>query len=134
MKSFVTQNSRETQKLAEAWSKKIQSGRILALTGELGAGKTTFAQGLLEALGAEGPYTSPTFLIMKKYRENIFHFDAYRVEKNDIMNLGWEEIVSNPKNIVIVEWADRISGIIPQDALWINFEWLDENKRKITVS
>lgn len=134
MKSFVTQNSRETQKLAEAWSKKIQSGRILALTGELGAGKTTFAQGLLEALGAEGPYTSPTFLIMKKYRENIFHFDAYRVKKNDIMNLGWEEIVSNPKNIVIVEWADRISGIIPQDALWINFEWLDENKRKITVS
>ena len=71
---------------------------------------------------------------MKKYRENIFHFDAYRVKKNDIMNLGWEEIVSNPKNIVIVEWADRISGIIPQDALWINFEWLDENKRKITVS
>ncbi|MFA6047358.1 MAG: tRNA (adenosine(37)-N6)-threonylcarbamoyltransferase complex ATPase subunit type 1 TsaE [Parcubacteria group bacterium] len=132
MKEFITENSKQTQKLGEMLAQEIKGGKIICLTGELGSGKTTFTQGLLKDLRVKGPYTSPTFVIMKKYGKNIFHFDAYRVRKDDIINLGWEEIIADENNVIIVEWADRISKIIPRGALWIGFEWMDENKRKIS--
>jgi tRNA threonylcarbamoyladenosine biosynthesis protein TsaE len=64
--------------------------------------------------------------------QNIYHFDAYRVEAKDILDLGWEEILSDKKNIIIIEWSQRVKKILPKNSLQINFEWLDENKRKIT--
>lgn len=131
MKSFTTINSKQTQKLGELLARELRGGEVICLNGELGAGKTTFTQGLLKGLKIKGPYTSPTFLIMKQY-ENVYHIDAYRVEAQDILNLGFEEILSNPKNIIIIEWASRIKKIIPSNAIWVDFEWLDENKRKIT--
>jgi tRNA threonylcarbamoyladenosine biosynthesis protein TsaE len=152
-KNYITTNSKETQKLGEILAKELIDGEIICLVGELGSGKTTFTQGLLKGLKIKGPHTSPTFLIMKHYKkefpisnfqfpnksqnlksgsQNIYHIDAYRITSNDIINLGWEEIISNPKNIVIIEWADRIKKIIPKNSLWINFKWLDENKREIT--
>ena len=70
--------------------------------------------------------------------EKVYHFDAYRVEAQDILNLGWEEILSPPaggsKNIIIIELADRIKEIIPADAIWIKFKWLEEDERKITFT
>ena len=133
---FLTNNSKQTQKLGELLAQELNSlvggGAIICLSGELGAGKTTFTQGLLKGLKVKGPYTSPSFVIMKKYGNNIYHIDAYRVGADDILNLGWEEIVAEPKNIIIIEWAERIKKIIPPDSLWINFEWKDQNKRKIS--
>ena len=67
MENFITNNFKETQKLGENLAQKIKTGAIICLQGELGSGKTTFTQGLLKGLGVEGPYTSPTFLIMKEY-------------------------------------------------------------------
>ncbi|KKP78714.1 MAG: tRNA (adenosine(37)-N6)-threonylcarbamoyltransferase complex ATPase subunit type 1 TsaE [Candidatus Moranbacteria bacterium RIFOXYA12_FULL_35_19] len=174
MKSFTTINSKQTQKLGELLAEEILATKklnlsrpkqpkevelrkalVICLDGELGAGKTTFTQGLLKGLKIEGPYTSPTFLIMKEYClskgstfkipkveplaiEKVYHFDAYRVEAQDILNLGWEEILSPPaggsKNIIIIEWADRIKEIIPADAIWIKFKWLEEDERKITFT
>jgi tRNA threonylcarbamoyladenosine biosynthesis protein TsaE len=135
-KMIITDNFKETQKLGEKLAKDILAGKItskiICLSGDLGAGKTTFTQGLLKGLKVAGPYTSPTFVIMKKYSENIFHLDAYRVGADDILNLGWEELIVDPQNIIIVEWADRIEKIIPLEAVRINFEWVDESKRKIT--
>jgi tRNA threonylcarbamoyladenosine biosynthesis protein TsaE len=145
-KTFVTINTKQTQELGELLALELQGGEVICLDGELGAGKTTFTQGLLKGLGAEGPYTSPTFLIMKQYEiknqksriknqekiQNIYHFDAYRVEAKDILDLGWEEILSDKKNIIIIEWSQRVKKILPKNSLQINFEWLDENKRKIT--
>jgi len=153
MKEIVTNNFSETQKLGEEFLAQIQEGGILCLEGDLGAGKTTFTQGLLQGLGCEGPFTSPTFLVIKNYQkeipnpksqipnkfqnpnikyQNIYHVDAYRINENDLDNLGWEELISDPKNIIIVEWPEKIKGRIPQNAKWIKFEWLDENKRKMT--
>lgn len=131
-KEYITKNSEETKKLGGTLANEIKNGRVIALTGELGSGKTTFTQGLLKGLGAEGPYTSPTFVIMKEYG-NVYHIDAYRVGSEDILNLGWEEIISNPKNIVIIEWADRIKDIIPDKAVWIEFKWIEEKERKIIL-
>jgi tRNA threonylcarbamoyladenosine biosynthesis protein TsaE len=152
---YITYSSKETQKLGGLLAKELKGGAIICLSGDLGSGKTTFAQGLLKSLGAEGPYTSPTFLIMKHYRRkirnpkseirnkfkiknlkfkifDIYHIDAYRVKTKDVLNLGWDEIIADKNNIVIIEWAERICDIIPSDAIWIKFEWKGKNKREIT--
>jgi tRNA threonylcarbamoyladenosine biosynthesis protein TsaE len=134
MKEFITQNPKETRKLGAILAEDIRSGRIISLSGELGSGKTTFTQGLLKGLGIRGPYASPTFVIMKKYAPNVYHLDAYRVGEKDILDLGWEEITSEPENVVIVEWAERMKEVIPEDSLWIEFEWLGENERRIKFS
>lgn len=129
---------------------------VLLLQGELGAGKTTFCQGMLKAAGAEGPYTSPTFVIMKRYELDsskfeirnlkpisnfqvssfkfIYHFDCYRVGAEDILDLGWEEIISDPRNLVLVEWSERIEKIWPKGYVKLDFSYLEENKRRIMIS
>jgi len=136
-REFITEQAKETQKLGqllagEILRTKFTQAAVICLSGELGAGKTTFTQGLLKGLKVKGPYTSPTFVIMKQYKKNIYHLDAYRVTAEDILNLGWEELIADKNNILIVEWADRIKKIIPRNSIWIKFGWLDENKRKIS--
>ena len=141
---FVTTNSAQTRKLGEILAKELKGGEIICLTGELGSGKTTFAQGVLKGLGAKGPYTSPTFVVMKLYKrkttvkgskiKSVYHIDAYRVNGQDIIDLGWEEIVASKNNIIILEWAERIKGIIPKKAVWLKFDHLKEDERKIKVN
>lgn len=152
MKIVHTQSFQETQEIGKELSKNLIPGQIICLSGELGTGKTTFVQGILKGLKVRGPYTSPTFLIMKQYKkkisnlksqisnksqklnsqtQSIYHVDAYRVKEKDILNLGWEEIISQPDNLVIIEWAERIKKIIPGNAQWIKFSWEEKEKRKI---
>jgi tRNA threonylcarbamoyladenosine biosynthesis protein TsaE len=155
MKKFITVSKTQTQKLGEALARELRGGEIVCLSGDLGSGKTTFTQGLLKGLNLKGPYTSPTFVVMKQYKKNatkiqsaswrtkfkilnIYHIDAYRIESEDLLELGWEEIISNNPpaggNIVIIEWAERVRPIIPKKSLWIKFTWLDENKREIKLT
>lgn len=141
--SFITTNSTQTRKLGEILAKELKGGEIICLTGDLGSGKTTFAQGVLKGLEAKRPYTSPTFVVMKQYKrkatfqnsklESIYHIDAYRVKSKNIIDLGWEEIITGENNIVIVEWAERIKGIVPEGAVWIKFEHKGKDKREIIV-
>src|SRR4030042_4265403 len=139
---FITTNAKQTRKLGGMLARELRGGEIICLTGELGSGKTTFAQGVLAELGAKGPHTSPTFLIMKQYKlkttaqksklESAYHMDAYRVGVQDILDLGWEEITFDKNNIVIVEWAEKIRAIIPKRAIWLRFEHLGGDGRKIS--
>lgn len=137
MKKIIVKNSEETQGLAKKIAKKLKGGEVICLEGDLGSGKTTFTQGLLEELGAEGPYTSPTFVVMKKYdldengASNVYHIDAYRINADGMTDLGWEEISKNKDNIVIVEWPENIGTVLPESALWVTFLWVDENEREI---
>jgi tRNA threonylcarbamoyladenosine biosynthesis protein TsaE len=139
--TFVSNSPKQTQKLGKILAEELRGGETICLSGELGSGKTTFAQGLLKGLGAKGPYTSPTFVVMKQYKpktqesklENIFHIDAYRIKAQDIIDLGWEEIVESKKNIAIVEWAEKIRKIIPKNAIWLRFEHLKDDEREIRV-
>lgn len=145
MKKFITTKPSQTKKLGELLAKELRSarlhrsakhrgqGKIICLSGELGSGKTTFTQGLLKGFKIKGRHTSPTFVIMKKYGKNIYHFDAYRVNAKDILSLGWKEIINDKNNIIIIEWADRIKKIISQTSLWIEFRWIDKNKRVIEI-
>lgn len=134
MKKYITESVAQTKKLGEYLAHEIKGGKIICLEGELGSGKTTFTQGLLKGLKIKGPYTSPTFVIMKKYAPSVLHIDAYRVSAKDILDLGWKEITTDAYNIVIVEWADRIKKIIPRGSLWVKFKWLNKNKREISLN
>lgn len=145
-KIIETRTQEETWKVAQQLLNQLpKSGyNVIALEGELGAGKTTFAQGFLKSAGAEGPFTSPTFVIMKKYGlksgeqlagdyKAVYHLDCYRVGSQDVLALGWDEIISDPQNIVLVEWPEKIKDILPDRHIHINFVFVDEKKRKITI-
>lgn len=144
-----SKSASQTKKVAGILAKGIlkknkgqKTAVILALKGDLGGGKTTFLQGFAKALGIKERVLSPTFLIMKKFKipgganrdsfQNFFHFDCYRIiNQKEIFDLGWEDITSDPKNIIALEWAERIKNI-PRDAIKIKFDFIDENSRLIT--
>jgi tRNA threonylcarbamoyladenosine biosynthesis protein TsaE len=117
---------------------------VIALDGELGGGKTTFLQGFARGLGVEEKILSPTFVILKKFQlinnltikqfNNFYHIDCYRIQNpEELIGLGFKEIVKNPENIVAVEWAERIKKTIPKDALKLKFKFIDEKTRRIEV-
>jgi len=137
----------ETKKLGENLAKKILKGKnckrakILALKGDLGGGKTTFLQGFAKGLGIKDKILSPTFVLMKKFEipynkkfKNFYHFDCYRIKNpKEILLIGFGEIISNPKNIIAVEWAERIIKILPADKVLLEFSFLDKSNRKIWI-
>ena len=154
-KENITSSSIQTKKLGEKFAKEILSKKskkksfVIGLEGELGGGKTTFIQGFAKGLGIKEKILSTTFIIYKKFKiqnpnaksnpkskiQNFYHFDCYRIRKpKEILDLGFKEIISNPKNIVVVEWADKIKKIMPKNTLWIKFEFVDEKTRKITFT
>ncbi|CAN5318050.1 hypothetical protein BH10PAT1_BH10PAT1_3980 [soil metagenome] len=103
--------------------------------GELGAGKTTFIQGLAKGLGIKNKITSPTFILMRTY-DRFSHLDLYRLEgdiENEVRNLGLFDIMGKENNIVAIEWAEKIKNVLPKETVWINFENMNENERKITI-
>lgn len=139
---FVTENAQETQRLGEKIGYEIksglpaQAGKIFALFGELGSGKTTFVQGLARGLGIKRRIISPTFIIIRKYElesGNFYHVDLYRVEKEEIGGLELLEIINEPNSIIAIEWAEEIRIFLPRRRWEIYFEYLDENKRKIWI-
>jgi tRNA threonylcarbamoyladenosine biosynthesis protein TsaE len=140
METFLVQNKKQTEGLAKMLAKEIlkhKNNKKLALvfgfTGNLGAGKTTFIQSFAKGLGIKSRLTSPTFVLMKKYG-NLFHLDCYRIKDyKDILALDFQEIISNFKNIVVIEWAEKIKKILPKDTVWIKFKILDKDKRKIII-
>lgn len=153
MKKFVSNNPEESRKFAQDFAKEIlarerreNTALVLALMGDLGSGKTAFVQAFAEALGVEEKIKSPTFIIFRKSKipasskgernkfENFYHFDVYRINsEKEILNLGWEEIISNPQNIVLAEWADKIEKILPKNCVKINFKHLKGDKREIEI-
>jgi tRNA threonylcarbamoyladenosine biosynthesis protein TsaE len=136
---FITSSANETQKTAQKIAKKFLNNKykqafVVALFGELGSGKTTFTQGFAKAVGIKSRIISPTFIIMRRHK-NFYHFDAYRLKKEkDILALGWKEIISNPENIVLIEWAEKIKKALPKNCVKINFKHIKDNKREIIVS
>jgi len=153
-KEYITSSIKETQKIAEEFAKEIsknlpssKQGIVIGLKGELGGGKTTFTQAFANALGVKEKVLSPTFVIYKKFAisptsanlqksdfcKHLYHFDCYRIKKaKEILELGFKEIISNPQNIVVIEWADNIKKILPPNTIWINFKFINETTCKIT--
>jgi tRNA threonylcarbamoyladenosine biosynthesis protein TsaE len=140
MKTIISTSIAQTHAFARDIIENLSDKtNVICLQGDLGSGKTTLAQGILEYCGAESPYISPTFTIIKQYdidaygKKRAYHVDTYRIDSEDMIELGWQEMISDCQNLVIVEWPERIADILPVDVIKISCEWIDEKTRKYTM-
>ena len=113
-----------------------RAGEVIALTGTLGAGKTTLTSGIVAGVGASCLVTSPTFSLVHEYRDGrvpVFHLDFYRLESiHELTGIGWDDILDEA-GVVIVEWADRFPAAMPDHTLWIDLDAPDEGSRTATI-
>jgi tRNA threonylcarbamoyladenosine biosynthesis protein TsaE len=135
----TSKNLKETSVLAKKFLYQIVSQRkrksgatVVGLSGNLGAGKTAFIKEIGRHLKIKAPMSSPTFVIIKRYSishqvfENFFHLDAYRLKNvKELLRLGWEEIISNEKNLVFIDWPENVREAMPRDSFLIEI-WIDE--------
>ena len=137
----------------------LSKATVIALYGDLGSGKTTFVQGMAKGLGIKRRIISPTFIIIRSYNikyphfaeasrgwqiSNIkytnkklkmfYHIDLYRIEsEKDVKGLGIKEILKDPQNIVVIEWAEKMGNLLPKNRINIYFEYLGYDMRRITI-
>ena len=141
MEKILTLDS--LNKTAKEIIKKVKSGKekgatILALYGDLGAGKTTTTKEIARVLGVKERVISPTFVIMKIYKtidkkfKNLIHIDAYRLcKKEELFRLGWNEIIKDKNNLIILEWPERVLECLPSNIYKIKLDHKDESTRTI---
>lgn len=145
--SIISKSEKDTLKLAREFATKLKGGEVLALVGELGAGKTVFIKGLAKGLGVKNIITSPTFVLMKVYTaqkhkntkaqkqiKELIHIDAYRLSGGQAFeDIGALEYFGDENCIVAIEWADRVKDILPKSAIKIKFKILKDNQREILI-
>ena len=136
---YKTHSLEETQNVAAEIAQQFKNkGGLIALEGDLGAGKTTFTQGFARALDID-KIISPTFVLVRVHpipnsERTLFHIDLYRLEGQiKIEELGIKDMLSDPDNIIIIEWAEKLGNQLPKDAMKIKIEKVSENERNILV-
>jgi tRNA threonylcarbamoyladenosine biosynthesis protein TsaE len=143
---LLSKNLKDTKQFAQNFVDDLIDGQnIILLQGDLGAGKTCFSQAVLEYLGAEGPFTSPTFVIMKDYAvefenrnkvkfKKVYHLDCYRIDEESLDDLNWNDIIEDKENLILLEWPEKIEKALPEKYVKIEFRVLGENEREIRIS
>jgi tRNA threonylcarbamoyladenosine biosynthesis protein TsaE len=124
----------DTRSVGAALASSLRPGDGVALTGELGAGKTTLVQGIARAMGYEGAVVSPTFTLVRPYRTErgtLVHVDVYRLDRvQDVIDLGLQELLEDD-GILLVEWGDAVEGLLPADHLVVELTTADDERRRI---
>lgn len=139
VEKVIIKNLKETELLAKKFAKLLKGGEVILLSGDLGAGKTTFTKSVLRALGVKGDITSPTFTIMREYRAkkfNIYHFDMYRISSGlEAREFGLEDyIYSNDcRSLVFIEWAENIKDILSGRVIKINITINEKEERVFEI-
>lgn len=132
----MTNSAQETKELAKKLAPVLCGGDVISLTGDLGAGKTCFTQGLAQGLGIKEVVTSPTFNLIKEYpgRLNFYHFDVYRLQSElELIYLGYEEYFFG-EGVTVIEWGDKIVSLLPAEFLEIAFRrLLQDNVRRLEI-
>ncbi len=135
MDDYFSRSVEDTEKFAEQFSKKLSGTEIIALYGDLGAGKTSFTRGLAKGLEVEDSVTSPTFAIVNEYSGiyPLYHFDMYRIENwNDLESIGFFDYINN--GVIIIEWSENIEGALPSEVIKIFIDKTEnENERIIKI-
>ncbi len=138
MQEFVTNNIEETNKIAQDLADKLEGGEVIALSGNLGVGKTVFVKALAAALGIKEDVNSPTFVLMKVYdikHKNIrqfVHADCYRLEAaEDLRDIGLSDFLED-NAVIVIEWADKINNL-PSNAINVKFDYINDSKRRIVI-
>ena len=143
-KRFVISSLKELDQLIrrfipdwEVFSSKRKTALVIALSGNLGAGKTTFTQRFLRQLGVKRKVVSPSFVLLRDYALKdgwrAYHFDAWRINAKDFRGLGASKLFRDPCNLVLIEWAERVRPALPRNAIWLKIEQLGEKKRRLTM-
>ncbi len=136
---MISKSPEETYQLGKIMGERLRAGDIVALTGELGSGKTVLTQGIASGLGVPAGYavTSPTFTLINEYpgkKMSLYHLDVYRLTgSEDLFELGYEEYILGG-GVMVIEWAEKIAEAIPDKALFVSFSYLDENERRLEIS
>ncbi|WP_010246734.1 tRNA (adenosine(37)-N6)-threonylcarbamoyltransferase complex ATPase subunit type 1 TsaE [Acetivibrio cellulolyticus] len=121
MKQIKTYSADETTQVGRALGSILNRGDVVCLTGDLGTGKTALTNGIASALGIEDYITSPTFTIVNEYKTEVplYHFDVYRIsDPEEMYDIGFEEYLYG-EGVVVIEWAELIKGILPDDLIWV---------------
>jgi tRNA threonylcarbamoyladenosine biosynthesis protein TsaE len=133
----------QTRTIAENFIQSLafspEHATVVGLKGDLGAGKTAFVQQVASILGVTDTITSPTFVIEKIYKlessdyTHLIHIDAYRLESDkEIVSLGWKDIIAQPKNLIMIEWPEKVAGVMPVHTKYINFTFINDTTREIS--
>ena len=140
MERHLVASPKETARIAAALAKRVRGGDVVALYGDLGAGKTTFAQAFAKALGVKERVQSPTFILMHEHRLKkkggpavFLHADAYRGDAAQFRAVGFDEYLGRPDAVVLVEWAERVTDLLPKRRIEVRLAHLGGDRRRLTV-
>lgn len=136
--NYTSMCESDTEKIGADVAGKCSPGTVVILDGDLGAGKTVFSRGFARALGIDEPVSSPTYTIVQEYelpeRGRLYHLDLYRISGvSAALAFGVDEFLNDPSSYALVEWPERIEGILPEDAVKVRLKHAGEGKREITV-
>jgi len=137
MVSIISRSPQATFDLGREFASRLRAGDVVALTGDLGAGKTHFVKGLAAGLGVSADVTSPTFTLIHEYRGGrvpLYHIDCYRLDAmDDLLTIGIDEYLRSD-GVTAIEWADKFAELLPPDARWIRFQVLENDAREIQAA
>jgi len=126
------------QEMLELGGKLPITANVIELVGDVGTGKTTLTRGFAKALGVEEDVTSPSFTISKAYAtkdgKTLVHYDFYRLQDPGLMSEDLEENISNPNNIVVIEWSDSVKNLLPENHTIVNIRYNDDGSREVEIS
>jgi len=131
---FFSRSPEQTRRIGKRVGGALQTGDVICLQGDLGAGKTTFVQGIAQGWGSLDSVSSPTFILVNVYRRadqsQIFHMDAYRLDSTpEAEELDLDSMLAD--GALIIEWPERMAGLIPTERLWIKLEHVDDEEREM---
>ena len=131
---FFSRSPEQTRRVGSRLGSVLKVGDVICLQGELGAGKTTFVQGIAQGWDSLDSVSSPTFILVNMYRRSdqsqLFHMDAYRLESTtEAEELDLDSMLA--QGALLIEWPERMNGLIPNERLWVNLEHIDEEEREM---
>ena len=127
----IVKSIEQTKQLAEQFADSLKVGDVVLLSGDLGAGKTTFTQFVFKYLGVQGVVNSPTFSVLKTYNANgivLNHFDAYRINTAEAIECGFDEVISSGEGVTFIEWSENIKELLPSHCIKINITLQGEDR------
>jgi len=134
---FYSHSAEQTVRFGARLGELLRSGDVFALSGSLGAGKTTFISGLARGWGYAGQVTSPTFVLVNDYArpdgQHLWHLDAYRLDSGlDALNLGFDDLLASG-GVLVIEWPERIAAVLPRERLSLSLRWEDHTRRGLRL-
>lgn len=137
MSEYISHSEHDTEDIGASFARTLKGGTVVAMYGDLGAGKTAFVRGMARGMGLDCRVSSPTFTIVNEYlgERELIHFDMYRLSSADeLFDIGWEDYLTRG-GVCAVEWSERVDDAMPADTLWVDIaRGTDESDRIITIT